>query len=727
MTAREATMREIATALGVTKRGANIRALREGWPYREQRVRGGRRRLYPVASLPADVREALGESDERDLPPGLHADVRMRQPDGRGSQKGAATAASARPLRMEQDPLSDGNGCPATSPAHPSGMKSGEGAPPNQETPTLIPSRARTRERAPDPAPPDANPALEASLMAHFERLTARRRAECEALAEVFDRAVKLAARSRRASMLAALERAAAQLDCERSPRTLYAAWLGRRGRPGLKALPRRLWAAVLAPRYIGCTAMADCSPQAWGAFKGDYLRAEQPTAAHSHRLVLRLAQASGWTAPRSAATFLRRLRREVPAHAIVLARQGPEALDRMRPSQRRDRVALQVMEALCADGHRWDVLVAWPDGKAGRPVLVAWQDIRSGKLLGWRIAREETSDAYRLSLADVLWKYGAPEHVIVDNGRGIAAKHLTGGSGAFRGKALPDDPVGLLTQLIGGDRIHWTTPYSGQSKPIERAFRDLASDIAKDIRLAGAYTGKDTLSKPHNHGSKAIPLEAFRKVVADGIAEHNARRGRRGLGMEKRSFDEVFEAGMAGITPRRLPEAQLARWLLASGVVTARKADGAVALHGNRYWSRDLATALVGQSKAARKVVVRYDPERLDRPVTVERADGSFVARAEVLGTVAFFDTEAAKATKKAQHRARKAAKAALELHTATGAGAVAEALDSVAAEEPEAAESVLENVIAFATEPDPGREEEERLIREGEERILAMAFGGG
>ena len=674
-------MREIAKALGVVRRVASRRAAREGWPYRESRCRGGRRRLYPVASLPAGVREALGEPDEQG-----------------------------------QDPLIDGES-PITT-------ERGEGAPPNQETPASIPSRARAREKLGAPA---VDPELEKLLSARWDRLPEARRAECTALLGVFDAAASMAARSKSVSMRAALERSAAEANgsCNRSPSTLYALWLGRRGRVGLRGLPRHLWAPALAPRHCGCTVTAECHPQAWETWKANYLRAEQPTAAHSFRVVQRLARAKGWTIPKSASTFLRRLRREVPVQVEVLARQGPEALDRMRPAQQRDREALAVMEAICADGHRWDVQVAWPDGRTGRPVMVAWQDIRSGKPLGWRIDCEETADAYRLSLADVLWKYGAPEHVIVDNGRGIAAKALTGGSGAFRGKSLPGDPVGLLTQLIGGDRIHWTTPYSGQSKPIERAFRDFASDIAKDIRLAGAYTGKDTVSKPHNHGSRAVPLETFRRVVADGIAEHSARRGRRGLGMHGRSFDEVFEAGMAAIEPRRLPEAQLARWLLASGVVTARKADGAVLLHGNRYWSRGLATALAGKSKAARRVVVRYDPERLERPVTVERADGSLVARAEALGRTAFFDTEAARRHKKAQRRARKAAKAALELH-AGDAEAVAEALDSLAAPEPEEAGSALENVIPFAPEPDPGREEEERLADEGDDYILEMALGG-
>ena len=68
MTAREATMREIASAVDHCKSAVAYRAAREGWPHREQRCRGGRRRLYPVASLPADVRTALGERQE-DLPP----------------------------------------------------------------------------------------------------------------------------------------------------------------------------------------------------------------------------------------------------------------------------------------------------------------------------------------------------------------------------------------------------------------------------------------------------------------------------------------------------------------------------------------------------------------------------------------------------------------------------------------------------------------------------------
>lgn len=51
--------REIAQALGVSERAAEMRAQREGWAYTEQPVRGGRRRLYALGDLPADVQAAL--------------------------------------------------------------------------------------------------------------------------------------------------------------------------------------------------------------------------------------------------------------------------------------------------------------------------------------------------------------------------------------------------------------------------------------------------------------------------------------------------------------------------------------------------------------------------------------------------------------------------------------------------------------------------------------------
>lgn len=489
----------------------------------------------------------------------------------------------------------------------------------------------------------------------------------------------------------------------------------------------------------------AECHPEAWAAFKADWLRPERRTAEDSLRVVLRIAEAKGWgPVPAYAKYYARRIRRELSPQAIALARRGPEAVDRMSPPQIRDRGALASMEIVCADGHRWDVRVEWPgpNGKTriGRPLLVGWQDIRSGSILAWRIGESETSDLYRLSCADMLWKHGRPGAVIVDNGRGIAAKCLTGGMpNRYRGRILDEDPKGLLTQLVGADHVHWSKPYSGQSKPIERAFRDFCQSIAKDIRLAGAYTGKDTVSKPSNYGSREIPLEEFKRVVANGIAQHNARTGRRGLDMDGRSCDEVFAACLACdedgevVFGKQLEPDKLARWLLAMKSVTAHKDNGSVTVFGARYWSEELAAALALRPKKQRQVVVRFDPERLDRDAVVERPDGRLIAVAEAQERVPYLSAEAAKRTAKARARTRKAAReeldAALELDAA-GLGGMLDGL-GCAQEQGRPDEAGLPGVIELELPAGPESESDEaeldELIRQGEEYTLGLALGGG
>ncbi|WP_328809175.1 transposase domain-containing protein, partial [Profundibacterium mesophilum] len=69
------------------------------------------------------------------------------------------------------------------------------------------------------------------------------------------------------------------------------------------------------------------------------------------------------------------------------------------------------------------------------------------------------------------------------------------------------------------GIELHWATPGHGQAKPIERAFRDFADNIAKDPRFAGAYVGHKPDAKPENYGSTAIDIDRFVAVVGEGVA----------------------------------------------------------------------------------------------------------------------------------------------------------------------------------------------------------------
>lgn len=53
------TLIEISEALGKSKRAVEICAKKEAWPFEEEAGRGGKKRFYPLASLPNDVRQSL--------------------------------------------------------------------------------------------------------------------------------------------------------------------------------------------------------------------------------------------------------------------------------------------------------------------------------------------------------------------------------------------------------------------------------------------------------------------------------------------------------------------------------------------------------------------------------------------------------------------------------------------------------------------------------------------
>lgn len=50
---------DIAKANRITKRGAQYRARTQRWPYGLVSCRGGKRRLYPLSSLPMWTRDAV--------------------------------------------------------------------------------------------------------------------------------------------------------------------------------------------------------------------------------------------------------------------------------------------------------------------------------------------------------------------------------------------------------------------------------------------------------------------------------------------------------------------------------------------------------------------------------------------------------------------------------------------------------------------------------------------
>lgn len=596
------TLELIAAVMRCAKRSIERRAARERWPYTEQPCRGGRRRIYRVDDLPADVQAKVILNSVSSTGPKRP----VSSPDG-------------------QVPSGDVFSAAAQEQAAGGGSQDHAHTTPAPSAPAGLTDEARAALwRWYDTRPQDIKDVARSRLPA------------VQAVRRLIDTGMNARQAMRETAHVLGVPEP-----------TLRRWWYGDGSNPGCCAAHPSDYLPLLAPRWAGRAEEARIDPSAWDALLADYLRPEQPALLACYRRLRDAALRHGWRLP-SYATIARRVE-SLPWQAVVLAREGEAALKRRLPHVARTKGHLAALQAVNADGHVFDLRVRLPSGEVGRPVLAAWQDIYSGKVLAWRTGETLSSHLVRLAFGDVVERYGVPEHVYLDNGREFAAKALTGGARTrFRFVIRDDDPVGLFTQL--GITVHWTTPYHGQAKPIERAFRDLCEGISRHPAAAGAYTGNSPNAKPANYGERVLGWDEFVRLVDAGIAEHNARSDRRSANARGRSFDAVFNASYASAVIRRPTDEQRRLWLLAAEGVTVR-ATGHVAIAGNAYWGEQVA-ALAG-----RRVMVRFDPDRLDRPVHVYTIDGAYVGAAERTAA-AFDDVEAARQHARAHRQALRAAK---------------------------------------------------------------------
>lgn len=400
----------------------------------------------------------------------------------------------------------------------------------------------------------------------------------------------------------------------------------------------RQNWLAALAPSQSSIangeiSEKAECHPEAWKHLCSDYLRAGEPKFSACYRRMKEEAAIAGWSPIPHERTLRRRINAEFPPAAQVLARKGREAARRMVPSQRRDKSGLHALQVVNTDGHVLDLRIIAPWSKEPvRITLLGTQDVYSGKILSWRLCQAETWEAVRSAIGDMVEQFGIPELFFMDNGKAFASKKISGGAKSRnRFKIREDEISGLLTTL--GIEAKFTTPYRGQAKPIERAWKDLAQEISLHPSMDGAYTGSNPQAKPHNYGARTVTLEEVQRLTENRVAEHNARTGRNSKIANGRSFDQTFEESYNSHAHliRRPTADQRSLWLLATHQLTARKPDGRIEYLGNRYWN----VALNGW--IGKKVTFRFDPDRLHDPIKVYDPQGRLICDAKCIDDAGF------------------------------------------------------------------------------------------
>lgn len=427
-----------------------------------------------------------------------------------------------------------------------------------------------------------------------------------------------------------------------------------RRWYDSVRRLPRVDWIARLLPQWKPTAKSADCHPDAWAFLRDDYLRQSRPALHACYRRMVDTAKAEGWSPVPSYHAVRRRLEREVSVAERVFRREGDEALAQLYPAQERDRSALRPMQAVNGDGHLGDVMVLWPDGKVERPMVIGLQDLATSKALAVRVDRSENGEVVRLAIADMIRDYGVPDDAVFDNGRVWASKEMTGGQlTRYRGRIRKEDPEGLLTSL--GVTVHFTQVYHGQSKPIERMWRDFVENVSRHPAFEQAYVGSRPDRRPENFDrKKAVTLEKFIAVLMNEVRLHNARPGREAYG--GKSFDEVFAEGVAASPVKRMAEWQRRLLYLSVDRVRAQSRDGAIRLFGARYWSPELV-----QHKG-KMVSLRFDPQDLGAGVFVYASsehDGKYICHAAAQGKVPFFSKAHARESAQAKKAYTKAVRA--------------------------------------------------------------------
>lgn len=181
--------------------------------------------------------------------------------------------------------------------------------------------------------------------------------------------------------------------------------------------------------------------------------------------------------------------------------------------------------------------------------------DKRSRKPLGWWV--DETPSTLTIIRATRMMvdKYGCPDEAQMDNGQDFRSYWFSGDAWNEQHLRVGAKEQKVVSSVIDdlGTAVHFTEPYRGQSKNIERFFGFMASEFDKEF---DSYLGSNTATRPDEAklylGSfdgapkrdiMELPtLDETRQLVDGFMAWFGAEHRHTGDGMNGRTPDEVFE-----------------------------------------------------------------------------------------------------------------------------------------------------------------------------------------
>lgn len=395
-------------------------------------------------------------------------------------------------------------------------------------------------------------------------------------------------------------------------------------------------------------------SPDAWIEFTHLYLHASRRTVRVCYDITAGLARQNGWAWP-SYRSVLLRVQSDLPDFHADYFRLGPTRWGRKYQARmQRDIEAWRSNEMWIGDHHELDLLVLH-QGRPIRPWLTAWLDGRSRYIVGWTLAPSPSSDTIIAAFRRGVLEHGAPNALLMDNGKDYRASGFAGGR-KYRVEIDEAHVGGLLAQL--GVRAHWTQTYSPDSKgAIESWFRTVCDRFTKGL-FGDVWVGNKPDARPeHLHadlraGNIDVPqLADVAALLGQWITEVYHRQAHSGAGMDGRSPADVFADDPIA---RRTATAEVLDLLLMRTAIVAVTRNG-LRVNGVQYGQ----SIHVLRTRIGSQVMVRIDPLDASRVIVCE-LDGRKICDAYQDGLVGTTQDDVREGLRR-QRAVRKLAAAAL------------------------------------------------------------------
>lgn len=350
-----------------------------------------------------------------------------------------------------------------------------------------------------------------------------------------------------------------------------------------------------------------------WNTFQNWWLDENQPSVSFLYTLLEQwLKENKPEKLPLPSESTFRRAVEMIPAPVVKYFRYGAKAFtDECRTFVHRSYGNLFSNEVWSSDYHTLDIMVR--DDKTGevyRPHFVSWIDIKSRKVLGFRLMRSASSDGVILCFRDSVLEYGLPQTAYLDNGREFLSSAFGG-----RGRRKTDENADYGSTILERCGVTMVNANVGNAKAkiIERFHKTMTNQFAK---MFLTYVGKGPSFRPHRHNEvlkyeKNIPLlSEIQRDLENYLYGMYNNAISQAEGMQGMSPNDCYQKNL--IEKRTATEEQLRLMMTRSTKLQQYKRDGVyLTVAGEKvyFYDSEYVQKLLGQ-----KVYIRYDSDNLSK-----------------------------------------------------------------------------------------------------------------